>query len=410
MELQLDKSGKFIQNLLRYYFLTGAFEGGIVFTLLLLIPRDLKNIWRFGYSKSRLILFVGLALFISVFIWFVIKSYRDTGWFKSLGSRLEIQVAEYGWFFPIALILFGILVLGPYTYLLIAHPWDGIILRIMPMIFLVTIRIIQTLLTICVIKIRERKTDKNLNRYKNNLLDDTFILSINTKKVVVILGTICVLLIMANISANLLELVVSDPKLFRITNKLSLDQEINIPTYFSTLLLFLSAILLAVIARLQKNQTGTDPFHWGLLSIIFLYLSVDETAGLHELFNKPVQRNLNPRGIFENGWVIIAIPLVIFLGLVYIKFLSHLARKTRFQFLLAGGIYIAGAIGFELLGAGYVSQHGIDNLTYAMIATLEESFEMAGAILFIAALLDYLALTFGGQHILIQSKGSIQKF
>ena len=229
-----------------------------------------------------------------------------------------------------------------------------------------------------------------------------FTISINTRRVVVILGTICVLLILANISANLLELVVWDPKLFRITNKLCLDQEINIPTCFSTLLLFLSAILLAVIASLQKNRTENYPFHWALLSVIFLYLSVDETAGLHELFNKPIKLNLNPSGAFENGWVIVAIPLVVLFGVVYLRFITHLPRKTRISFLLSGSIYIAGAIGFELIGAGYVSQHGIDNLTYAMIVTIEESLEMLGSIIFIAALLDYLATKFEGQHLFVQ--------
>ena len=157
MNLQLDQTGKFTRSLLRYYFLTGAFEGVVAFTILLFIPKDPKNIWRFGYSKSRLILFACLALFISVFLWLTIRSFLDADWLLSFGRRIKIQITEYGWFFPIALVLFGILVLGPYIYLLIEYPRDGAILRIMPVILLATIRTLQTILALCAIKLKTQK-------------------------------------------------------------------------------------------------------------------------------------------------------------------------------------------------------------------------------------------------------------
>ena len=46
-----------------------------------------------------------------------------------------------------------------------------------------------------------------------------------------------------------------------------------------------------------------------------------------------------------------------------------------------------GAIGVELIGGRYLELHGVENLTYAMITTVEESLEMAGVIIFIWALL-----------------------
>ena len=72
----------------------------------------------------------------------------------------------------------------------------------------------------------------------------------------------------------------------------------------------------------------------------------------------------------------------------------HLPAKTRFTFLAAAIIYLGGAIGFELIGGRYAELHGSHNLSYNMISTVEESLEMAGVIIFIRALLQYIA----GKH------------
>ena len=44
-----------------------------------------------------------------------------------------------------------------------------------------------------------------------------------------------------------------------------------------------------------------------------------------------------------------------------------------------------------MLGGRQAELHGLENLTYQLFAHLEESLEMAGVILFIYALLRYLA-------------------
>jgi hypothetical protein len=50
-----------------------------------------------------------------------------------------------------------------------------------------------------------------------------------------------------------------------------------------------------------------------------------------------------------------------------------------------------GTLGFELVGGRYAELHGSQNLTYSMIATVEERFEMAGVIIFIWGQLTYIA-------------------
>jgi hypothetical protein len=59
--------------------------------------------------------------------------------------------------------------------------------------------------------------------------------------------------------------------------------------------------------------------------------------------------------------------------------------------MIAAALYIGGAVGLELVGGRYAEMHGLKNLTYSMIATAEETLEMAGVIVFIYALLRYIA-------------------
>jgi len=96
-------------------------------------------------------------------------------------------------------------------------------------------------------------------------------------------------------------------------------------------------------------------------------------------------------GIFYFAWVIPGIALVLVLGLFFLRFLLSLPATTRRRFLIAATLYLGGALGVELIGGQYAELHGFESFTYSMIATVEESLEMAGLILFIRALLKYCA-------------------
>lgn len=122
-------------------------------------------------------------------------------------------------------------------------------------------------------------------------------------------------------------------------------------------------------------------------------MAYDEAFQVHEMLIVPFRGLLGNSnlGIFYYAWVIPGIAVVFTLALFFLQFLLHLPTKTRFTFLLAAALYIGGCIGFELIGGSYDELHGNDNLTYNMISTTEESLEMAGLIVFIYALLVYVA-------------------
>ena len=122
-------------------------------------------------------------------------------------------------------------------------------------------------------------------------------------------------------------------------------------------------------------------------------MATDEGWSLHERLIGPVRGLLGhgDLGIFYFAWIIPAMAGVVLLGLLFLGFLSRLPSSTRWSFIIAGSLYLGGAIGVEMLGGRQAEIHGFENLTYQLFAHLEESLEMAGIILFIHALLRYLA-------------------
>ena len=72
------------------------------------------------------------------------------------------------------------------------------------------------------------------------------------------------------------------------------------------------------------------------------------------------------------------------------QFIYNLPLRTRNSFLLAGSIYVAGALGWETIGGYLADVNGLDTTSYWLAATIEELFEMFGILIFIHSLLVYI--------------------
>jgi hypothetical protein len=162
----------------------------------------------------------------------------------------------------------------------------------------------------------------------------------------------------------------------------SLSYEGNVPSWYASLLPLICAGLLAWISAIEQ----TDRAHWRGLALGFLYISIDEAVSLHELLSAL----FDTEGVLRFGWVIPAGVLVLVLGLVYVGFLRRLARPTARRFVLAGALYVTGAVVFELPLGWWTDQYGDDSLGYALIDWCEETLEFIGLTVFAAALLAHL--------------------
>lgn len=179
--------------------------------------------------------------------------------------------------------------------------------------------------------------------------------------------------------------------LYGVIDKFYLDNENNVPTYFSGLLLLLITGLLATITFIKRQQRAPYRPHWQWLTYLFALLSVDEIASIHELLIDPINNYAPMDGPFAFAWVIPGLVFVLVVGTAYLRFLVHLPPTIRCQTLLAAGVYVGGALGMEMVGSYYFSRQGVFDLRYSLIVTLEEMLEMTGLILFSHALLTYLA-------------------
>ena len=187
---------------------------------------------------------------------------------------------------------------------------------------------------------------------------------------------------------------------FGLVPFLSLSYEQNLPTWFSSCLLFSCAILLALIA-LSNGLKAEWTAHWWGLALAFLYISLDEAAAIHEHASDWFDLG----GILYFGWVIPAGIIVALGALCYARFLGHLSPQVRARFILAGALYVGGALGVELPLAYWTEQHGDDNFVYALIDLVEESMEIAGAALFLYSLCQQLMGSGGSLRIQLLEKG-----
>ena len=76
-------------------------------------------------------------------------------------------------------------------------------------------------------------------------------------------------------------------------------------------------------------------------------------------------------------------------GVIMLKQLLSLPRRTGLMFALSGVIFVTGAVGVEMISAHYDRLLGRQNWSYTLCYTLEETFEMLGPALFIRTALRY---------------------
>lgn len=162
----------------------------------------------------------------------------------------------------------------------------------------------------------------------------------------------------------------------------SQSYEGNMPSWYASELPFVCAALLAWIAAGEVR----DRFYWHLLAFGFVAISIDEAVGFHETLSGL----FDTTGVLYFGWVIPAGALVAALGIAFLGFLRRLSPETARRFILAGALYVTGAVLFELPLGWWTERYGDDSFGYALIDWCEEALEFAGLTLFAAALLARL--------------------
>jgi hypothetical protein len=164
-----------------------------------------------------------------------------------------------------------------------------------------------------------------------------------------------------------------------LVSKLSLSYESNLPTWFSSSLLLACAVAAGVIAHTSSQLRK----QWWFISGLAGWMSLDEAAELHENLGG----HLPGSGILYFDWVIPATAIVALLVATFVPFIRALHPPTRTRLIIAGLVYVGGALVMELPLGWWTENHGMDGLGYALIDWVEETLEMIGAALACGALI-----------------------
>ncbi|MCW5978005.1 MAG: hypothetical protein KIT09_07995 [Bryobacteraceae bacterium] len=217
---------------------------------------------------------------------------------------------------------------------------------------------------------------------------------VGPRRIVNWLFGLIVLLVAASLAGQVAKYYFGHDHLLGLVRLFHLDAEANVPTWFSSAGLACCAVLAAIITLQVRRTGGRRMLEWAGISAIFLGLSIDEGAQIHELASPVMGRLGFVERTFSAEWVALAVIVGAVLGIAYCRFFFTLPRATQAHFALGALLYVAGAAGVETVAWTLVDSPGQTTFVYELVATLEEALEMTAIVIFLRGLLLHLAANF----------------
>lgn len=203
-----------------------------------------------------------------------------------------------------------------------------------------------------------------------------------------------------------------------LTELADMDLEANLPTIFNVLLFLVAALLFVVMGRTEQ---GRARLAWTTMAGVCVFLAFDEGAQIHEKFMLVTWQLVDGArdadgslGLLYYAWFIPYLAAVVMLGTLLLPWFVRLDRRLRMGFLMAGIIYLAGAVGMEAYSGKVAEALLADQVPdgqvpwmpcfaypvgqcalytepgYVVPYVIEETLEMVGLIVCIGFLLDGL--------------------
>lgn len=243
-------------------------------------------------------------------------------------------------------------------------------------------------------KLTKNLLDVNASETRTNSIIDYSdyqgnFLSISLKSIIKSLVFLTILFVVLSLSGQVYRYYFNNGEERYLTQMFNLDDEMNFPTYFSSLLLLCSSVIFLLVASAKRISKDNFYLNWYGLSFIFLFMSMDEILMLHEQFSAPIRSVMHTSDFFYFAWLLPAIISMLVFIVFNIKFLFNMPRKFQKLFVTSAVMYVFGAFGMEMIGGKFLSFYGQNNFSYAVITTIEETLELSGSILLLYTLLLY---------------------
>lgn len=177
-------------------------------------------------------------------------------------------------------------------------------------------------------------------------------------------------------------------QVFEISNRVDMDDEASLPTWFSQFLLLGIGVTALVTSRFETNHRLRRL--WGFIGIVGILFSINEVAAIHEFILQSAHLlyygEVAPTAVLNAWWL--ALPFIFIAAGFLLWWINRLfPRRTVILFFVAGIFYISGAAGLDLVS----NDLNKSSFAYQGVATaIEEGFEMLGAITALYTVLAYL--------------------
>ena len=158
------------------------------------------------------------------------------------------------------------------------------------------------------------------------------------------------LLVGAHVAAATIRLLTGHANLYGLTPLFDLDVEANVPTMLSAVALLGAAGLFWVTGSATRRHGRAYATHWRALAVVFVLLALDEAAGFHEKLSAPLRDSMQLTGVLHYAWIVPYALMVAALAIVYSRFLLALDPVAKRHLGGAGVVFLAGVVGFEMVG------------------------------------------------------------
>ncbi|KCZ49454.1 hypothetical protein [Hyphomonas pacifica] len=224
-------------------------------------------------------------------------------------------------------------------------------------------------------------------------------LSLSPKQLAWALVGIGLFLLMAHAAVLFLKYRLGYDYVMGLAPMFSLDEEANVPTLVSALVLLSCSVALALTAC---SAAGTRMARgWWVLSAAFLFLAFDENAQIHETLSVITGIVVQTSWMPAFPWILLYGLAVVALGIVLLPWFLKLDRGTQIRFAIAGTIYVGGALGMEVMESALyqmtdptLSAEGWERLNsslgFTLMTSLQECLEYGGAAYFLYVLVKRL--------------------
>lgn len=159
-----------------------------------------------------------------------------------------------------------------------------------------------------------------------------------------------------------------------------LDEEQNVPSWFSGMQLLLAAALAFALATAQRRAAPADARAWNAIAAALVFASLDEIAGIHETVNS----------LIVMSWAIPFGILALVVAAAFVPFVRRLPAPARNGILVSGALYFTGAIIVELITNQYFDQDTKRQFRYALFSLVEEALELFGVWVLVRTLLAHI--------------------